>query len=796
MLWACFILYTPLRAQIISLSDSKTGKALEDVIVSSDQPAWTLRTNALGKADISRMAGSLRIEFSTPGYEALEYSYEALRGMGFTVQLSPEELTLDNVAISVSRWNQLSRKTPEKVVAISRKNTQLQNPQTAADLLGISGKVFIQKSQQGGGSPMIRGFSTNRLLYAVDGVRMNTAIFRSGNLQNVISLDPFAMERTEVLFGPGSVMYGSDAIGGVMSFTTLMPEMAVGNTPLVTGKALIRYSSANKENTAHFDVSVGGRKWGMLTSFSTFDFGDLRMGSYGPDVYLRPFFTQRQGNADVIITNPDPRVQRPSGYSQINLMQKLRFRPTDAWDIQYGFHHSATSSYSRYDRLIRYRNGLPRSGDWMYGPQKWTMHNLSAEHSGRSLFWDQFALRLAYQAFEESRIDRDFNKAEERTRLEKVGAFSANLDFKKSLSARHVLLYGAEWVQNDVQSTGVDRDVFTGQKRIGPARYPQALWSSAGVYATSQLEISKKLRLRTGLRYSHYALQADFDTSFYPFPFTEASFQRGALTGSAGLVYRPEKKTLITLNFSTGFRSPNVDDIGKVFDSRPGSVVIPNPNIGAEYAWNAEIGFARVFGDLLKLDLVFYSTRLDNALVTRPFSLNGQDSLLYDGVMSRVEAMQNAALARVFGVQAGLELKLGGGFLFTTDYNFQRGTEELDNGNSSPSRHAPPAFGVSRLQYADDRLTLQWYAQYSTDRQFDALPFEEQGKPELYAVGADGRIYSPAWYTLNFKAMYTLDERFTLSAGLENITDVRYRPYSSGIAAPGRNVVISLRASL
>src|SRR5690606_22275722 len=98
-------------------------------------------------------------------------------------------------------------------------------PQTAADMLAGSGEVFVQKSQLGGGSPMIRGFATNRLLYAVDGVRMNTAIFRAGNLQNVINLDPFATESVEVIFGPGSVMYGRDAIGGVMSFQTLMPRL-------------------------------------------------------------------------------------------------------------------------------------------------------------------------------------------------------------------------------------------------------------------------------------------------------------------------------------------------------------------------------------------------------------------------------------------------------------------------------------------------------------------------------------------------------------------------------------------
>ena len=112
---------------------------------------------------------------------------------------------------------------------------RLHNPQTAADLLSVSGEVFIQKSQQGGGSPMIRGLATNRLLYTVDGVRMNTAIFRGGNIQNVISLDPLAMENVEVLFGPGAVIYGSDAIGGVMGFQTLIPELSSNKDEFVTG---------------------------------------------------------------------------------------------------------------------------------------------------------------------------------------------------------------------------------------------------------------------------------------------------------------------------------------------------------------------------------------------------------------------------------------------------------------------------------------------------------------------------------------------------------------------------------
>ena len=119
---------------------------------------------------------------------------------------------------------------------------------------------------------MIRGFATNRLLISVDGVRMNSAIFRSGNIQNVIALDPFAIDRTEVLFGPGSVMYGSDAIGAVMSFYTLMPDFTGDKKTNFQGNTIFRTSSANFEKTAHTDIAIGKKHWAFLTSLTFSDY--------------------------------------------------------------------------------------------------------------------------------------------------------------------------------------------------------------------------------------------------------------------------------------------------------------------------------------------------------------------------------------------------------------------------------------------------------------------------------------------------------------------------------------------
>jgi len=779
-------------SQTVTVRDRATGEPLELVLLTSESPRASATTDVKGQADITAFEGSERIVIGRIGYREEALSFAEIKAKEFDLSLAAVPFDLHEVVVSASRWRQESADVPLKIVTITPVETELQNPQTAADLLAASGKVFIQKSQQAGGSPMIRGFATNRLLYAVDGVRMNTAIFRAGNIQNVISLDPYALESTEVFFGPGSIVYGSDAIGGVMSFQTLVPRFSLAGGPLVSGEAAVRGSSGNGENTGHFHVNAGWKKWALLTSISSFDFGHLKQGSHGPDDYLKPFYVQRQDGVDTVITQDDPLRLVPSAYSQVNLMQKVRFRPSETWDFQYGFHYSETSTYGRYDRHSRLRNGLPRYGEWDYGPQKWMMNGLSVSHTGRTALYDELTVRLAQQSFEESRIDRNINDPERHIRIEEVEAYSANLDLVKKLGRTHALFYGAEYVANDVVSTGIDEDIVAGTSAPGPSRYPQATWSSLGAYVSDQIRLSERWLLQAGLRYNRYRLDAAFDTTFYPFPFTEANIDHGALTGSVGAVFRPSPSWVVSANVATAFRSPNVDDMGKVFDSEPGTVTVPNPDLKAENALSFDLGVAKVFGETAKVDLTGYYTTLDNAMVRRDFTLNGEEYIMYDGVLSRVQAIQNAAVAHVFGVQAGIEVNLPSGFSLSSDINVQDGEEELDDGSVSPSRHAPPWFGVSRLSYNAGRLSLQLFALYQGTFQHEDLAEEERGKDEIYAHDAEGNTYAPGWHTLNFKALYRLSGGWRIGAGVENLTDRRYRPYSSGVSGLGRSFYLTL----
>lgn len=781
------------NSQIITVKDQNTNANLEFVSIYNSEKNTFVLTDIRGKADISGFSGADTIFLRCIGYETIVTSYNELIKNNI-IYLEEIKFPLDEVVVSSNKWEQEKKDVPTKLSIVNLSTVLLQNPQTAADLLNITGHVFVQKSQMGGGSPMIRGFATNRVLITIDGIRMNNAIFRSGNLQNVISLDPFSTEKTEVIYGPGSNIYGSDAIGGVMSFYTIVPELSADNKSLYKTKALIRFSSANMEKTVHVDFNAGFKKFASVTSLTFSDYDDLRTGENGPDEYLRQHYVIRNSNRDTMVENSHPHVQKFSGYSQINLLQKLRYKITGNLDLNYGLHYSATSDFSRYDRLIQYRNGVLRSAEWYYGPQVWVMNTININGTFSNKLFDRINASVAYQYFKESRHDRNFNSIIKMHRTEKVDVFSFNIDFEKVLTKKQTLYYGAESFFNTVTSTGIDEDISSGEKIPAASRYPDnSVWNSYAIYLNHKFEPFEKITIQSSLRYSYFFLDAKFDTSFYQFPFQSALLKNNALTGSAGIVYNPSEKWITRINLSNGFRSPNIDDIGKVFDSEPGSVVVPNPDLKPENAWNAEIGIVKFFGKNIKIEATGYYTVLNKALVRRDFLLNGQDSIIYDGELSRVQAIQNAAKAYIYGLQGDVEISALNYLKFISVINYQHGEEDLDDGSTANLRHAPPLFGEFKTAFTKGRLSTSLSVLFNGEISYSNLAPSEKDKAYMYAADENGNPYSPSWYTLNIKASYRISNIVTVYAGIENLTNSLYRPYSSGISAPGRNVIISLK---
>ncbi|PKV49058.1 hemoglobin/transferrin/lactoferrin receptor protein [Aquimarina sp. MAR_2010_214] len=786
----------PGNAQKITIFSTTSNQPIPNVAIYNKIKSKSAITDFDGVADISAFSDTEILYFTHVSHLSISMIKSKIP-KSLSIYLKPDENQLSEVVISVSKWEQEQKEITQKIVSISSNDIALSMPQTSADLLQSSGQVFIQKSQLGGGSPIIRGFSTNRLLLTVDGVRMNTAIFRGGNVQNVISVDPFTVDRTEVILGPGSVVYGSDAVGGVMNFYTTQPKFAINNKNKLSGNALIRYASASNEKTGHVDFNIGLEKWAFLTSVSYTDFDDLKMGSHGPDDYLRNEYVEILNGEDYIIQNDNPKKQVFTGYDQINLLQKIRFMPNEKWDFNASLIYTETSDFPRYDRLIRRRNGNLRSAEWFYGPQLWFMGNLQVSHKSKNKLYDKMKITAAYQYFEESRNDRNFRSDILERTQEQVDAYSLNWDFEKKFSNKTTLYYGLEYVLNQVYSDGSERNIDTNIIEDAPSRYPDgSTWQSIAAYLSIKHKLSEKLRFQGGLRYNRIILYSEYDDKFFDFPFTEANIDTEALTGTAGLSWFPNNMIQWKLNFSTAFRAPNIDDVGKIFDSEPGSVVVPNPDIKSEYAYNGEIGVKLNFDKNISVDLSTYYTHLKDALIRRDYSLNGQTEIEFGGELSNVQAIQNAANARIYGFEAGIEYKFFENFKLTSKYTFVGGEEESDDGTTAPSRHVSPQFGTTKLSYISPKFTIDAFAIYNGEFSYEDLAPSQQNNDFLYAKDQDGNPYSPSWYTFNLRTQYQVTRNIKGILSIENITDQRYRPYSSGIAGAGRNFILSVKYTL
>ncbi|AHM58571.1 outer membrane receptor protein [Flammeovirgaceae bacterium 311] len=799
ILLICLLFTLPVFAfaQQIQVIDINTRVSIPGVTILNESKSRGILTDADGKADLSQLPGRGTLIFRHSSYLEKRMSRKEIQDSNGIVELAENVVQIQEVVVSANRWEQRQEDIPHDIVSISARDIALQNPQTTADMLHQSGEVFVQKSQQGGGSPMLRGFAANSVLLVVDGVRMNNAIYRSGNLQNIINLDANVLEGAEVIFGPGSVMYGSDALGGVIDFHTKSPLLNTGKGLRTEGSAMARYATANREKTAHADVSLGFSKIAALSSITLSDFDDLRAGKQGmenyPAYFLRPDYVERIEGRDVMVLNPDPELQLGSGYEQLNLLQKIRYTPTENTDLLYSFHYSTSSNIPRYDRLTQRsqnngRTGELRFAEWYYGPQKWMLHSLQANFYKKRRWFEQLRITTAYQQYHESRHSRRQGQDWRENQFEAVDVLTLNADFDKPLPAGTRLFYGAETALNFVNSTAREQNILSGAENAIAPRYGDQGndTQSFSAYASMQHPINQYLMLNAGARVTYYQLLSRFSNIYYSFPFEEIKLRTAALNGNAGIAYAKEGLRFDLL-VSTGFRAPNIDDVSKIFDPAPNTVTVPNPDLQPENSYNAEssIGYE---GNRFRASVTAYASLLKNVIVRRPFLFNGQDSLLYQGDQKAVEALVNTGSGRVAGASFNIRYKAAEHLLLSSVLTYTWG-EDRDSGERL--RHIPPLFGQTSLTYQRKTWSAILQLRYNGKIAWQNLPLEEQSKGNIYAPEG-----AKAWIVADIRANWKPLDYLEISSGLENITDTHYRTYSSGISAAGRNLYISLRSYL
>jgi hemoglobin/transferrin/lactoferrin receptor protein len=787
------IITISLSGQTIKVVNQANNSPISEATIQEKETDRGAITDTYGIAILKGFSDTGILIIRHPSFRPREVKFIDLARLKYTITLTEEFFQMDDIVVSANKWEQNKVEIPQRITEFKAKAIALAEPATAADILSMNGQVFVQKSQLGGGSPMIRGFSANSVLIVVDGVRMNNAIYRSGNLQNVITLDPNNLQGAEVVFGPSSVIYGSDALGGVMDFHTKTPSFST-NSIGFKGAAFARYASAANATTGNVQFEVNQSRFASLTSFTYSDFGDLRAGANRtdefPDFGKRLEYIESVNGNDIVVQNDDVNRQVGSGYDQYNLLQKFRWRLGSFSDFTYAFHYSNSSNIGRYDRLTERRNGALRNAEWYYGPQAWQMHSLQMRFFYPNNFFDQMKMTTAYQVIEESRNDRRFQSNSLRSRMEDVDVFSFNLDFEKAFGLNGELYYGLEAVNNQVNSTAFSTNIENNEQSPTSTRYPDggSDYNSLAAYVSTKNHIGDQLIFSSGLRYSYIRLESKFqDRTFFDFPFDEISLNNGGLTGNVGLVYLPKPGWKFNTMLSSGFRAPNVDDAGKVFDSEPGTVVVPNPDLKPETSYNVEYGISRQINNKLKIEFVNYFSFLRNALVRRPFTFDGESQIIYDGLLSNVFAEVNVGEAFIWGFSFNLSAELFKNITLKSSFTYTEGEDTIEN---LPLRHVTPLFGETSISLEQPKFRSSFILRYSGGIAFEDLAPSEQNKPQLYT--ADGAL---PWAIVNINNSYQLNDRLSINLNLENLLDTHYRPYSSGISAPGFNAVLSLRAT-
>ena len=808
-------------SQQVVVVDGYTMFELPHVTIINAAKTVVVYTDKSGSADLTEFKSNELLSFHHIGYVEVKILKSALKSQNYKVALGKNTEQLNTVVLSASRRKEKRNRIAEHIEVISKNEIQLKSPQTTADMLATMPGVRVQKSQFGGGSPVLRGMEANRVLLVIDGVRMNNAIYRSGHLQNSISVSPNVLERTEVVFGPSSVMYGSDALGGVIHFFTKTPTVSEGNH--VTSNIFARVGTVNNEVTLEGNVELNRKKFGSFTSFSSSNFGDLTMGEtrkHGFEEWGK--VNEYSSNtatvyAPVALENNNPSVQKNTGYSQIDFLQKLHIPLSDKTNLNVNFQYSKSSDIPRFDKLTEYSNGALKFAEWNYGPQKRLMISTQLELNPKKNFMEQGTITVAYQNIQESRVQRKFTSLNRSYRFEEVDVFSVNGDFFVPLSHKNerLLSYGFEASYNDVNSDSYGKTLEVDNTRVTgfsddfvvQSRYPDggSNYTSLAAYVSYRQDVSKTATLNTGIRYVNTFLNAHWvDDTYIQLPNWDIGLHNSAVTATLGYVYKPTKKLQLNAVISSGFRSPNIDDVGKIRE-KSGLVTVPNINLRPEYAYNAEVGLLKRFNAKRSyIGFNLYYTLLDNYITRAVFDLstsaiaekNVNPTIVYDGDVSTTIANVNKGTSNIMGTTLSFYHPVLERWYANGSVTITKG-KTLDT--KVPVSSIPPVFGMLEIGFKSERFQTSLMWNYNGRKKISDYNLIEGidnvHQTPLDASSLTGFYGTPSWNIFGVNSKLSVNRFVSVFVKVDNIFDIHYREFASGVSAPGRNFSLATNIS-
>ena len=742
-----------------------------------------------------------------------------------------EVVEVEEITVTATRAEKDPFKTPNAITVINLKQLEQTNADLASNLLRDSVGVSAQQTTVGQGSPLLRGLTGYQTLIQVDWVRLNNSTFRSGPNQYTATIGPEMLERAEVLLGSSSMLYGSGAMGGVISFfTKAVPLNPAQQTWDIHPRLTARYTTATQERLGRLEVTGNKGRFGFIAGGGVRFYGDMNPGS-GYDLHYK--------NRKFEIVNEMPSGVKLYDYDEIGKLSKdniperwlidnegpLSWKAYDA-DAKIAYQLNDTSTLNvayqmwRQPQTPRYDKIAPQEFDeFFFEPQDRDLvyANYIVNPVARSI--DTFRLTASYHRQKEGRNEVQLGSTSRRQRYDTVNTIGLSTQAVSTILPRQRLVGGGEFYLDMLQSRTVKTDTKTGKEDInediGRFINGSQFWD-ASLYLQDEITVQERVELTLGGRATFYQTNADLslrDKSFDVFNEFDSS-----LTGSAGVVVGLTDSLNFVSSFGTAFRAPSLNDTTAVEVTNEG-VTAPSPDLKPETSWTIEGGL-KAKHSYFSGALTLFHSRINGLVARRPVQeayagetlpqlhqdlikeYEGVDVLVFDNVDEA--QFQGVELAGLVPIQPAWSI-FGNAALI-------RG-EVLKIGGKAPDpkkpwearvRREPPLNGILGIQW-EPLHTRFWMSAFvrgaAEQRRLNRSDIRDPRMPgktrdpaevEFDSNGNAVDAGTPGWWTLNVRGGVKLFDYTRLTLSLENLLDRRYRPHGTGVNAPGFNVSVSL----
>ncbi len=632
----------------------------------------------------------------------------------------------------------------------------------AADLFRDMTGVHVQQTSAGQGAVVLRGLVGNQVLMLVNGVPMNNGTYRDGPGQYLATIDPETIERIEVIRGPGSVLYGSDAQGGVINIIT-KPHTYVGERSVrLAGNA----STSNLGYRARFSAGYDTDKWRFGFGGTLQYANDLRAGG-------------GLGR------------QTPTGFDAAGLDAEVVFMPNDKSTFSGVVQHFNMEDVPRYDRYVDFRAPAPGSDvEHLFRPQTRQLGYARYTYEGGFGWLNQLDVTgsISIQREGRHRVRRSNPNllTNWRDDVYTPGLSAVGQSILEVGSNALGLTWGAEYYHDQMNSSGTIEDLTTGDQteivRLGEngdipsGNFPDGATADRfGVFLSGEYHLIQRITVTAGARFSLFRSEADNGIELGGRVLNSAS----ALTGQVGVVTAPHKNWRIAARVAQGFRAPNLYDLTRA-GPVPGGISLPNPDAKSEKSVSSELS-VRYGTSTTAFDVTGYYTTITDFIDRAPGAFNGDTLFLGE----RVFQGMNVGTARVYGLEAEAAQEIGpiegrANLVYTV------GDQTPTSGVESPMSKIPPLSGTVAFRWGHPTKPIWAEYRFRWGTLQDRLGTRDERDTRI-AVGG-----TPGYSVHGVRAGASLTSNLDLAVGFENIGDKLYRTHGSGVDAAARHVWIGV----